>query len=46
MSVLNGKVDIISIENITVTDGIVMRSTKVLCNVWSHDIYSMTLATE
>ena len=35
------KVDIISIENVIVTDGIIT-----LCNMWSYDIYDMALATE
>ena len=42
------KVDIISIENNVVSDGIMrlLASNQVLCNVWSYDFYDMTLATE
>ena len=42
------KVDIISIENNVVTDGVMTlrASNQVLCNVWSYDFYDTTLATE
>ena len=43
------KVDIISIENITLSRTVSMTlraSNQVLCNVWSYDFYDTTLATE
>ena len=41
------KVDIISIENITLDGIMTLRSSnQVLCNVWSYDFYEMKLATE
>ena len=42
------KVDIISIENNVITDGVMTlrASNQVLCNVWSYDFYDTTLATE
>ena len=42
------KVDIMSIENNVVTDGIMTlrASNQILCNVWSYDFYEMKLVTE
>ena len=42
------KVDIISIENNVVTDGVMTlrASNQVLCKVWSYDFYDTKLANE